>query len=99
MVGSLEADIEGVCNVQFDNQNIIDDFDDENTDEKAPHHFHKMEVRLFLLLCSCNGENCDERNTTFYQSRAYIYLKTKQKSSDKSLEPNNLVLEIRLIPN
>lgn len=45
MVGSLEADIEDVCNVQFDNRDIIDDFDDENADEKAPHQFHKMEVR------------------------------------------------------
>lgn len=45
MVGSLEADIEDVCNVQFDNRDIIDDFDDENADEKTPHQFHKMEVR------------------------------------------------------
>lgn len=44
MVGSLESDIEDVCNVQFDNRDIIDDFDDENADEKTPHHFHKMEV-------------------------------------------------------
>lgn len=50
MVGSLEADIEDVCNTQLDNSDIIDDFDDENTDEKAQHNFHKMEVRGYLLL-------------------------------------------------
>lgn len=68
MVGSLEADIEDVCNVQFDNRDIIDDFDDENADEKAPHQFHKMEVRSPLVYLTHWGKKHD-----FSHSRA-IYL-------------------------
>lgn len=44
MVGSLEADIQDVCNVQFDNRDVIDDFDDDNNDERSSYNFHKMEV-------------------------------------------------------
>lgn len=44
MVGSLEADIQGVCNVQFDNRDVIDDFDEDNNDERSSYNFHKNEV-------------------------------------------------------
>lgn len=47
MVGSLEADIQGVCNVQFDNRDVIDDFDDDNNEERPTYNFHKMEVFRF----------------------------------------------------
>lgn len=43
MVGSLEADIEDVCNVPFHNRDVIDDFEDDN-DDKCPMQFHNMEV-------------------------------------------------------
>lgn len=49
MVGSLEADIEGVANAQFDNRDIIDDFDDENNDDKTANNFHKMDVSLLQI--------------------------------------------------
>lgn len=50
MVGSLEADIQDVCNAQFDNRDVIDDFDDDNNDEKSSYNFHKMEVCFHSLL-------------------------------------------------
>lgn len=46
MVGSLESDIEDVCNVQYDNRDIIDDFDDETADDKSTIGFHKMDVSV-----------------------------------------------------
>lgn len=49
MVGSLEADIEGVCNVQYDNRDIIDDFDDETIDDRVSTHFHKMDVSIKII--------------------------------------------------
>lgn len=48
MVGSLEADIEGVANVQYDNRDIIDDFDDDTVDDRTASHFHKMDVSVKL---------------------------------------------------
>lgn len=66
MVGSLEADIDGVCNVQFDNRDVIDDFDDDNADGKTPHQFHKMEVRSELI-------DRGERNTFILSHYLAIY--------------------------
>lgn len=48
MVGSLESDIQDVCNVQFDNRDVIDDFDDDNNDDRSSCSFHKMEVCTFI---------------------------------------------------
>lgn len=46
MVGSLEADIQDVCNAQFDTRDVIDDFDDDHNDEKSSYSFHRMEVNM-----------------------------------------------------
>lgn len=47
MVGSLEADIQDVCNAQIDTRDVIDDFDDDHNDEKSSYSFHRMEVNIF----------------------------------------------------
>lgn len=52
MVGSLEADIQNVCNAQVDNRDVIDDFDDDHNDEKSPYNFHRMEVSYLRVKCS-----------------------------------------------
>lgn len=44
MVGSLEADIEDMCNVPYHNRDIVDDFDIEDPDEKSSTQFHNMDV-------------------------------------------------------
>lgn len=49
MVGSLEADIQDVCNAQFDSRDVIDDFDDDHNDEKSSYSFHRMEVNMTHL--------------------------------------------------
>lgn len=36
MVGSLEADIKNVSNKPFDNQEVLDDFDDSDSDKDVP---------------------------------------------------------------
>lgn len=36
MVGSLESDIEDVCNQSYDNNDVIDDFDDILDDKNVP---------------------------------------------------------------
>lgn len=33
MVGSLESDIKNVCNKPFDNHEVLDDFDDSDSDK------------------------------------------------------------------
>lgn len=59
MVGSLETDIEDVCNVPFHNRDVIDDFDDNDNDDKCSTQFHNMEVNnaffcfRFYLFCVC----------------------------------------------
>lgn len=50
MVGSLEVDIEDVCNANFSNNDVIDDFDDEN-EEKSPSEFYNEEVIIMIYLC------------------------------------------------
>lgn len=57
MVGSLEADIQDVCNAQFDSRDVIDDFDDDHNDEKSSYSFHRMEVNIYHLrnLRNCNS--------------------------------------------
>lgn len=45
MVGSLEVDIEDVCNTSLNNSDVIDDFEEEH-DEKCSSQFHNMEVNI-----------------------------------------------------
>lgn len=52
MVGSLEADIKNVCNKPFDNHEVLDDFDDSDSDKDVPiqnMQVNNMRARLNVL--------------------------------------------------
>lgn len=72
MVGSLESDIEDVCNVPYHNRDIIDDFDVDN-DSKSPVQFYNMDVSavtniylLFSIRCWFAWKKWQIRGKVFF---------------------------------